>query len=103
MTSLLGREMTFDFFEVLTQVFSHPNAPFCLVIVKSEQVVFFFWYTLIKNTTSTSVIAAFSKILKQSGHFSTLQTDLGSEFTNKAFQSWIKHHNIHFFTTQPRN
>ena len=53
----------------------------------------------IKNKTSKSVIAAFSKILERSGHFSTLQNDLGTEFTNKAFQSWFKHHNIHFFTT----
>ena len=45
------------------------------------------------------MIAAFSKILKQSEHFSTLQTSLGTEFTNKAFQSWLKHPNIHFFTT----
>ena len=53
----------------------------------------------IKNKTSKSVIAAFSKILKRSGHFSILQTDLGTEFTDKAFQSCLKHHNIHFFTT----
>ena len=52
-----------------------------------------------KNKSSKSVIAAFSKLLKRSGHFSTLQTDLGTEFTNKAFQSWLKHHSIHFFTT----
>ena len=44
----------------------------------------------IKNKSSKSVIAAFSKILKRSGHFSTLQTDLVTEFTNKAFQSWLK-------------
>ena len=31
--------------------------------------------------------------------FTTLQTYLDTEFTNKAFQSWLKHHNIHFFTT----
>ena len=43
------------------------------------------------------MIAAFSKILKRSGHFSTLQTDLGTGFTNKAFQSWLKDHNIRFF------
>ena len=53
----------------------------------------------IKNKTSKIVIAAFSKILKRSGHFSSLQTDLGSEFTNKTFQSWLKQHNVHFFTT----
>ena len=29
------------FFKILAHVFSHPNAPFCLVIAKSEKVVFF--------------------------------------------------------------
>ena len=55
-----------------------------------------------KNKTSQSVITAFSKILKRSGYFSSLQTDLGTEFTNKAFQSWLKDHNIHFFHTYNR-
>ena len=53
----------------------------------------------IKNKSFGSVIAAFSKILKRSGHFSTLQINLGTEFTNRGFQSWLKHHNIYFFTT----
>ena len=52
-----------------------------------------------KNKTSQSVITAFSKILKRSGYFSSLQTDLGTEFTNRAFQSWLKDRNIHFFHT----
>ena len=55
-----------------------------------------------KNKSSQSVIAAFSKILKRSGHFSTLRTNLGTEFTNKAFQSWLKDHNILFFHTYSR-
>ena len=37
------------FKKILTHVFSHPNAPFCQVIAKSEQVGFF-WYTLISST-----------------------------------------------------
>ena len=52
----------------------------------------------IKNKSSKNVKAAFSKLLKRSGHFYTMQTNLGKEFTNKAFQSWLKHRNIHFFT-----
>ena len=35
-----------DFKKTFTHVFSHPNAPFCQVIAKSEQVGFF-WYTLL--------------------------------------------------------
>ena len=52
-----------------------------------------------KNKSSHSVIAAFSKILKRSGRFSTLQTNLGTKFTNRAFQNWLKDQNIHFFHT----
>ena len=55
-----------------------------------------------KNKTSQSVIAAFSKILKLSVCFSSLQTDLGTEFTNKAFQSRLKVPNVHFFHTHNR-
>ena len=55
-----------------------------------------------KNKTSLSVITVFSKILKRNGYFSSLQTDLGTEFTNKAFQSWLKDRNIHFFHTYNR-
>ena len=51
----------------------------------------------IKNESSQSVIAAFSEILKRSEHFSTLQTDLDKEFTNKAFPTRLKKHNIPFF------
>ena len=33
------------------------------------------------------------------GRLFKLQTDLGTEFTNRAFQSWLKDHKIHFFYT----
>ena len=38
--------MTLDSKKILTHVFFHPNAPFCQVIAKSEQVGFF-WYILV--------------------------------------------------------
>ena len=43
------------------------------------------------------MICAFSKLLKRSKYFRSLQTDRGSEFTNHAFQSWLKKQKIHFF------
>ena len=46
--------MTLNFQKILTNVFSHPNAPFCQVIAKSEQVGFF-WYTLLHMLEITSV------------------------------------------------
>ena len=42
------------FFKILTHVFSYPNAPFCQVIAKSEQVGFF-WYTLIYSLARPEV------------------------------------------------
>ena len=75
------------------------NDGFKFILVVIDVFSKYAYVECIKNKTSKSVIAAFSKILKRSGHFSTLQTDLGTEFTNKAFQSWLKQHNIHFFTT----
>ena len=51
----------------------------------------------VKNKTAQSMICAFSKLLKRSKHFRSLQTDRGSEFTNHAFQSWLKKQKIHFF------
>ena len=72
------------------------NDGFKFILVVIDVFSKYAYVECIKNKTSKSVIAAFSKILKRSGHFSTLQTDLGTEFTNKAFQSWLKQHNIHF-------
>ena len=43
------------------------------------------------------MIYAFSKLLERSKHLRQLQTDRGSEFTNHAFQSWLKKQKIHFF------
>ena len=75
------------------------NDDFKFILVVIDVFSKYAYVECIKNNSSMSVIAVFSKTLKQSGHFSTLQTDLGTEFTNKAFRSWLKHHIIHFFTT----
>ena len=75
------------------------NDGFKFILVVIDVFSKYAYVECLKNKSSKSVIAAFSKILKRSGRFSTLQTDLGTEFTNKAFQSWLKDHNIHFFHT----
>ena len=75
------------------------NNDFKFILVVIDVFSKYAYVECLKNKSSKSVIAAFSKILKRSGRFSTLQTDLGTEFTNKAFQSWLKDHNIHFFQT----
>ena len=75
------------------------NKGFKFILVVIDVFSKYAYVECLKNKSSKSVIAAFSKILKRSGRFSTLQTDLGTEFANKAFQSWLKDHNIRFFHT----
>ena len=73
------------------------NDGFKFILVVIDVFSKYAYVECMKNKSSKNVIAAFSKILKRSGNFSILQTELGTEFTNKAFQSWLKHHNINFF------
>ena len=69
---------------------------FKFILVAIDVFLKYAYVKCLKNKSSKDVIAAFSEILKRSGQFSTLQTNLGTEFTNKVFQSLLKHHNIHF-------
>ena len=53
----------------------------------------------IKTKTGESLIAAFKKILSKGQKPLVLQTDKGTEFTNRPFQKWLKSQDIRFFTT----
>ena len=57
------------------------------------------WAIPLKNKTGTSLINAFKKIFKDKRKPEKLQTDKGTEFTNKLFQKFLKDNNIHFFVT----
>lgn len=62
----------------------------------------FAWAVPLKDKSGKSLVTAFKDhILKSSGGRKprTLQTDKGSEFTNRLFQSFLKKENIAFFTT----
>ena len=50
----------------------------------------------LKNKNSSSVIEAFTELL-QNTHFSKLQTDRGTEFTNAPFRRWLKEKHIELF------
>lgn len=56
------------------------------------------WVVPLKDKTGQSLVVAFASIpdpLPKS-----LQTDKGTEFTNRKFQQWLKEKGIHFFTTE---
>ena len=57
------------------------------------------WVIPLKNKTGASLIRAFETILQSGRKPVHLQTDKGTEFTNRAFQSYLRKHDITFFTT----
>ena len=78
------------------------NDGFKFILVVIDVFSKYAYVECMKNKSSKNVTATFSKILKRRGHFSTLQTDLSTEFTNKTFQSWLKPQYSFFYHTQPR-
>ena len=53
----------------------------------------------IKSKSGESLIKAFEKILSKGEKPIALQTDKGTEFTNRPFQKWLKDHDIRYFTS----
>ena len=73
------------------------NDGFCYVVVLIDVFSKYIYVECVKNKTSQCMIRAFSELLQRSGYFRLLQTDRGSEYTNRAFQAWLKKQKIHFF------
>ena len=59
----------------------------------------FAWVVPLKNKTGESLVNGFQSILDLGRSPEKLQTDKGTEFLNRNFQSFLKEKNIHFFTT----
>ena len=60
----------------------------------------FAWIESLKDKNGKSLKEAFARILKKAQRKPrALQTDKGSEFTNKLLQRWLSSRNTHFFTT----
>ena len=57
------------------------------------------WAIPLKDKTGKSLVAAFKIIFKSGRIPIRLQTDKGTEFTNRVFQAFLKNHDVHFFTT----
>ena len=60
----------------------------------------FAWVVPLKNKTGKSLVFALKSILRSHRQPQKIQTDKGSEFTNRVFQSFLKDQDIYFFTTQ---
>ena len=54
----------------------------------------------LKSKSSSDMIEAFERVMPEIGKFSKLQTDMGREFLNRPFQTWLKQHHIDHFHTQ---
>ena len=54
----------------------------------------------IKDKTGKILVNAFKSVLKSGRSPKSLQTDKGTEFKNKHFQTFLKSKKIHFFTTE---
>ena len=59
----------------------------------------FAWVVPLKNKTGESLVKGFQSILDLGRSPEKLQTDKGTEFLNRNFQSLLKENSIHFFTT----
>ena len=57
------------------------------------------WAETLKQKTADEIIKAMERIFASGRKPKRLQTDKGSEFTNKKVQTFLRKHNVHFFTT----
>ena len=58
------------------------------------------WVIPLKDKTRKTLVAAFATIFESGQRPVHLQTDKGTEFTNRVFQKFLRENDVHFFTTQ---
>ena len=59
----------------------------------------FAWVVPLKDKTGKTLVKALKKILESKREPMNIQSDKGTEFTNKIFQSFLKEKGVHFYTT----
>ena len=64
-----------------------------------RRVILYAWVVPLKDKTGKNLKEAFEVIFKLGRQPIRLQTDRGTEFTNRVFQKFLKENNVHFFTT----
>ena len=55
------------------------------------------WVVPLKTKTMSELVKAFTEIFQQGRKADKLQTDAGTEFKNKTFQTFLKQHHVHHF------
>ena len=75
------------------------NKGYKLLLTCFDVFLKFVWVVPLKNKTVESLVNGFQSISDLCRSPEKLQTDKGTEFLNRNFQSFLKENNIHFFTT----
>ena len=57
------------------------------------------WVVPLKSKSGSALVAAFRDIFKQGRKPGRLQTDAGTEFMNRSFQTFLKNHDVRHFVT----
>ena len=80
---------------------SKHNAGYKYLLTCIDVLSKFAWVIPLKDKTGKSLVSALNKIIKKSMREPYhIQTDKGTEFTNRVFQTFLKDKDILFYTTQ---
>ena len=89
MASGSGRSSEFESMEPWLQIFVA-----CIDVLSK-----YAWVVPLKSKSGAALVAAFTDIFKQGRKPERLQTDAGTEFMNRSFQTFLKNHDVRHFVT----
>jgi transposase InsO family protein len=78
--------------------YSSVNKGFQYILTVVDVFSRYAWAQPLKQKTGKNLVAAFKKIFSTAPAPNYLQTDRGKEFENSVFQSFLRSHNVTFFT-----
>ena len=81
------------------QKFSRWNRGYKYLLTCIDVLSKYAWVVQLKTKTGSSLVAAFKKIFQQGRKPEALQTDVGTEFKKRPFQTFLKSHNVRHFVT----
>ena len=75
------------------------NKGFKFLLTCTDVLSRYAWVVPLKEQMGKTLKDVFQVIFKSRRHPIRLQTDKGTEFTNRVFQKFLNEHDVHFFTT----